>query len=309
MYSDNKYYREYQRMLVKLHELIAEGNGDSDAAIELREEMEETEGHLSPEEIIRLNALSGDLSMMHGREIPDPDVAGRVSPADVSGQLMQAFKREDWSELLALLRVDVSKFLRPGQVAYMRSRAYLALGEITPAIAFIDEASRRDAASVNFRALAMKLLWKDQRYNEAYARAKAYLAEPKTPSRLLLMAAGIVSLQSQQDHPPDDLMAVANQAIGCIERALPDEKTPGIRFEGLVTLGLLAAYIGDRNKAESAIMNAMSLESGIVDQLAMRGLLFDELNLIRQGQMQSVNARSLARQLADAIVPQYADAA
>ena len=78
MDSDNKYFREYQQMVVKLHTLIAAGDGDSDFAVEVRQEIAEPEAHLSQEEVVRLNALPGDLSMFHGREIPDPEVIRRV---------------------------------------------------------------------------------------------------------------------------------------------------------------------------------------------------------------------------------------
>jgi hypothetical protein len=102
--------------------------------------------------MIRLNALSGDLSMLHDREIPDPDIVGRVPPDEIPRQLIRAQKERDWEKLLALLRTDVSRFLRPEQVAYLRSRAYEALNELAPAVAFMDEAARRVPTSASFRA-------------------------------------------------------------------------------------------------------------------------------------------------------------
>src|SRR5260221_14303807 len=111
MYADNRHYREYQRMLVKLHMMIAAGDGDSAQAIELRQEMDEPEAHLSEEEAVRLNALSGDLSMTHNREIPDVDVVRRMTAAELPGRLDRAYRGNDWLELLALLRADVSRFL------------------------------------------------------------------------------------------------------------------------------------------------------------------------------------------------------
>src|SRR3954447_14587352 len=104
MYSDSRHYREYQQMLVNLHRMIAAGTGDSDEAMDLRERMEQPEAHLSESEMSRLNALSGDLSMIHDREIADPAVVARVTSAELPALLVRAFRRREWDELLALLR-------------------------------------------------------------------------------------------------------------------------------------------------------------------------------------------------------------
>jgi tetratricopeptide (TPR) repeat protein len=310
MYADSRHYREYQRMLVRLHKLIAHGQGDTPDALALREEMEEPERHLSPEETIRLNALSGDLSMLHDREIPDPDVTRSVPAAELPQRLVRAHQQEDWEESLRLLRADVSRFLSPDQVAYLRSRAYEALDELAPAIAFMDEAARRVPTSANFRALAMELLLKDARHEEAYDRAKNYLNDPATPARLVLMAGGIVSREAQQDRAPPDIGNVAGKAIDRIEHALPTEQSPAILMAGHAALGLLAARVGDRNKAESALQQAIDVEVRTDRQLTARGLLLAELELIRGGQLQSAQERSLARELADILVPdRYAVAA
>jgi tetratricopeptide (TPR) repeat protein len=310
MYADSRHYREYQRMLVALHALIAAGAGDSDKAVALRQDMEEPEAHLSQQEAVRLNALSGDLSMTHKREIPDPDIVCSVPAAELPHRLARAYQRKNWDELLSLLRADVSSFLRQEQVAYMRARAYEALDELAPAVAFMDEAARLAAANSNFPALAMELLCKDERYDEAYARAKRYLANPSTPSRLVLMAGGIVARQAQQDHVPADITIIAAQAIDHMERAIPNEKSPAILFAGYGALGLLAARVGDQSKAEMVLKNAIDVEASTEKQLTARGLLIAELELIRSGLLRSVQERAMARELADILVSdRYAVAA
>jgi tetratricopeptide (TPR) repeat protein len=305
MYADNRHYREYQRMLVKLHSLIAQGTGDSAEAIELRQAMEEPEQHLSQEQMVRLNSLSGDLSMMHDREIPDLCVVSRLPPDEIPARLYAAYQRRDWEEVLALLRADVSGFLRPDQVAYMRSRAYEALEELAPAVAFIDEADRRAPGSPNYRALAMQLLWKDARYDEAYDRARSYLTDSATPSRLLLAAAGIVSQRGQQDHVPVDIVPMANRAIERLEGALSSESSPAVLFAAHVASGLLAALVKDGTKAESALTQAIDIQAGTEGQVIARGLLMAERGLIRGGHIQSTEARNLARQLAHFALPDY----
>jgi tetratricopeptide (TPR) repeat protein len=302
-YSDNRNYREYERMLVRLHALIAGGGGDSTEALELRQEMEALESQLSNEEMVRLNALSGDLSMLHDREIPDPDIVGRVPADEIPRQLIRAQTQRDWEKLLALLRTDVSRFLRPEQVAYLRSRAYEALNELAPAVAFMDEAARRVPASASFRALSMELLWKDERYQDAYLRANAYIMDAASSPRLSIMSGGIISRRAQHDHPPIDIKAVSAQAIERMKLALKDEPSAVIRFAGYGALGLLAARIGDQAVAETALKQTIDVIAETESQLSARGLVLDELELIRNGSLQSAKERSLARELADLLVP------
>lgn len=311
MYARNRHYRDYQQMLVELHTLIAHGNGDSAQAVDLRQEMDEPEAHLSEEEAIRLNALSGDLSMLHNREIPDPDVVRRVPVRELPQRLVIAYQSENWDEVLALLRADVSAFLLPDRVAYMRSRAYEALDELVPAIAFMDEAALRVPANANFHALAMELLWRDGQYSAAYSRAKTYLGDPDAAPRLYLMAGGIVSRQAQQDHLPVDIKAISILAIQRLETAVPRESSLSVVFAATGAIGLLSARVGDKEKAESALKQAENVATASVRQLAARGLLMAELKLIQAGHLESAEERSLARQLADAVVPEreYATAA
>src|SRR5438477_8920160 len=100
----------------------------------------------------------------------------------------------------------------------------------------MDEAIGRNSQNVNYQALAMELLWNDNRYDEAYARAKDYLNAPKISDRLVLMAAGILSRLAQRDHPPSDLATVAQNALARIEQAIPGENDPSIRSAAHVSM-------------------------------------------------------------------------
>ena len=40
-FADNPDYRKYERLLIDLHHLIADGKGDSDAADAVRDEMDQ----------------------------------------------------------------------------------------------------------------------------------------------------------------------------------------------------------------------------------------------------------------------------
>src|SRR5689334_2812041 len=120
MFADHLHYREYQQLLVDLHGLIAAGRNQSPEAMGVRQRMEQVEAHLSEDEIVRLNALSADLSMIHDREIPDPDVCAGVLPQDVPVLMTSAYLRREWDDVLELLRIGPPLHQNSDQIAYMR---------------------------------------------------------------------------------------------------------------------------------------------------------------------------------------------
>lgn len=303
MFADNVYYREYQRLLVELHELIATGRNQSLEAQRLRHLMEQAEAHLSEEEIIRLNALSADLSMTHDREIPDPDVVARVPAQDVPGRIGLALRNSKWEDVLELLRAGLPHLWRTDQIAYVRSRAYEGLDELAPAVAFMDEAAKRAPNNANFRALSLRLLWQSKRYEEAYSRARDYLTDGNTTRRLILMSGGIVAQCAMRIPEPADLDAVANMALRRMELALPQETSPGLIFAGLVAIGLLAVQVDDASAAANALREAIGVDTTSDEQVTSSWALIRELELVQSGKAKTAEERSNARQLADFVQP------
>jgi len=303
MFADNVHYREYQRLLVQLHGLIAAGSNQSPDARELRQQMEKAESQLSEDEIVRLNALSADLSMLHDREIPDPDVVARVPPSEVPNLVDSAYQAARWEDVLELLRAGVSHLWRVDQVAYLRSRAYEGLGERAPAVAFMDEAARRAPTNANYRALALRLLWESKRYREAYTRARDYLTDHSTPARLVLMSGGIIVQRAMQSPEPADLNAVAKLAFDRIRQALPRETSPNLVFSGWVAMGLLAVQVDDAGTATNAFHEALGMETTSDEQVTSTFVLNRELELVRNGKAKTPEERSNARQLTGIVQP------
>lgn len=297
------HYREYQRLLVELHALIAAGRNQSREAQELRQHMEQVEAHLSEDEMVRLNALSADLSMTHDREIPDPDVVARILPQDVPGLIHSLYKRRKWENLLELLRAGVAHLWRPDQIAYVRSRAYEGLSELAPAVAFMDEAAKRAPNNETYRALAIRLLWESKRYQETYFRARSYLADPATKARLILMSGGVVAQQTIRLPEPDDLKAVATHAVYRLQQALSQERSPDAVFAGSVALGLLAIQVEDTSSAVDAFRKALEVETSSDEQVTSTWFLNNELEMLRRGKANSVEERSNALHLAEVVQP------
>lgn len=301
MFADNVHYREYQRLLVELHHLIAVGRNQSSEARERRQLMEKAEAHLSEDEIVRLNALSADLSMIHDREIPDPDVVARVPAQEVAALAGSSYKGGRWEDVLELLRAGVSRVWRQEQIAYIRSRAYEALGELAPAVAFMDEAAKRAPNNANYRAMALRLLWESKRYHEAYARARDYLKDPATKPRLVLMSGGIIAQRAMHIPEPPDLNSVASIAVTRMQQAVPVETSPNLAFAALVALGLLAVQVDDTGTAATAFNDALGMETTSDQQVTSGWVLNRELDLVRTGKIKTAEERSNARQLTEIV--------
>lgn len=310
MFADNYHYREYQRLLVELHALIAAGRNQSSEARDIRNLMEKAEARLSEDEIVRLNALSADLSMLHDREIPDPEVAARVPANEVPRLIESAYRMKKWEEFLELLRAGVSHLWQLDQIAYVRSRAYEGLSELSPAVAFMDEAARRKPSNPNYRASALRLLWETGRYEDSYTRARDYLRDSSTKARLVIMAGGIVAQRAMQIPEPRDLNNVSAVAISRMQQALPSETSPNLIFAGHVSLGLLALQIDDTAVAMTAFNDALQADTTSDQQVTSSLVLSRELELVRGGKAKTPEERLNARQLVEFVQPsQLASAA
>jgi tetratricopeptide (TPR) repeat protein len=303
MFADNVHYREYQRLLVELHSLIGAGRNQSSEARDLRHRMEVVEANLSEAEIVRLNALSADLSMTHDREVPDPDVVARVPAQEVRGLVEAAYKSHKWEDVLELLRAGVSHLWRADQIAYLRSRAYEGLDEFVPSVAFMDEAAKRAPTNANYRTLSLRLLWQNKQYQEAYVRSRTYLADANSKPRLILMSGGIVAQRAMQLPEPADLNTVARQALHRMQQALLQETSPSTIFVGLVSLGLLAVHVDDTGTAANAFEEALGVDTTSDEQVTSSWALTCELELVRNGKAKTADERLNARHLAEFVQP------
>jgi len=74
--SNDQVLREMERLLVRLHELIASDQTDSEAADEIRDRMDELSGSLSAPELRMISDLSGDLYMLTREEMETEAMRG-----------------------------------------------------------------------------------------------------------------------------------------------------------------------------------------------------------------------------------------
>ena len=189
MFAENPTYVAYETLLKRLHRLIAEGKGDTDAADIVREEMEIPFRQLSKPERDRLNQLSGDLYQLQDDEVYEPvdDPAERTRER-MASVLQAARQRNDHEAVLSLLRKGPD-FLAPHLIATLRSHAYGELGHLDTALIFQQYASQQEPHRADYKEFVLADLWRLGRRHEAVGQAYICIADASsTPQALMLSA-------------------------------------------------------------------------------------------------------------------------
>lgn len=140
-FADNPSYVEYETLLLTLHDMIARGQGDSEAADVIRDRMDAPWSQLDSEEVARINGLSADLYMLSGEEIPESPAPPGHSPEQQRADLTEARAGGQAERALALLRSSPRVLPEP-DIAAMRAWAYEVLGHQNAAKAFTSYATR-----------------------------------------------------------------------------------------------------------------------------------------------------------------------
>jgi hypothetical protein len=132
--------RLYARLLRELHTLIAAGNGDSEAADALRDQMDAPWEGLTEREQDRLGGLSEDLyALTQGGA--RPVVRSPAEDARWRQELSEALQEKDCDRALALLRQPPSD-VPPGAIASLQARCWESLGDPETALLFLRQAER-----------------------------------------------------------------------------------------------------------------------------------------------------------------------
>jgi len=165
--SHNPHFGRYVKLMHQLHVLIRRGEDESEAGDELRDQMDYPWYQLDQEEREVAGNLSGDLYSIG--EQRDSPLRQSVSE-DLSKQVRQTHDREDWLELLRLVRAHADE-LPPAGVAFFRGVCWSHLKQSAIAAEFFTEATRLDPANAAFDVLRLRALIQAEKLELAAERA------------------------------------------------------------------------------------------------------------------------------------------
>lgn len=147
----------YESATIHVHRLIREGQGDSDEADMLREQMVDTWRTLTPEQQSLLSGLSGDLYMLQKEEAFEPSSS---SPQELLAHLRDAWMHQRWANVLSLLRrKEVQQAFPEDMFAHLRGRCWSSLGLNEAARCFFDFAATLAPIEDNVANLLPFMRW------------------------------------------------------------------------------------------------------------------------------------------------------
>lgn len=128
--------------------------------------------------------LSADLySLLDKEQAPGGGV--KLSPEEAAERLHAAFETSNWNELLQLLRLQ-DGLLSHSVLDYVRYRAWSELGHPEVALAFIQNAIRRDPNDFGYKRLLLELLKQMKQWDKLQNCANEFLANFPHDAEVLL---------------------------------------------------------------------------------------------------------------------------
>jgi hypothetical protein len=250
-------YNQYERLLLRLHELIAGGHAESDDAEHVRDLMDEPWALLSDGERHILGGLSADLYMLSGTEIRE-DTDEKATAEDLDSKRAMLYKRKKWPEFLDAMRRGPTT-IQPDFIAFFRARAYDELGLKASAARFTDFADSL-VPKDSYKALAMERYRESGELEAAVDRARAVAAQsgPRDPG-LLVMAAGVL-FASTRDMSGEEAVPVYEHVKTLVDIALNQAfESVDVQVSALILKGLAHEFLQEVEAAREAFTRAEQL--------------------------------------------------
>jgi tetratricopeptide (TPR) repeat protein len=256
-------------------------DGESDAAELVREEIHDRWTELSEDEQSFLWGLSSDLYMLENCEVSDPATAATPSEEALRELIATALSRQDWRQVLRLLRKNPTILARP-QVAYLRASAYDRLDHLDVAISFLRYAVIQEPGNFDYRYPLMEMLIRSNRLQDALDLAEEHLSNEQSPPDLRMQAASVLFL-STSSLPLDAAQSVAQRAVAELQSALVqadgDIHLSFHRAYAYFVLGQCAELLGDIAAAESAYESSTRIVPGFSEGVSALARLRASLDL------------------------------
>lgn len=271
-----RWLAEYASHLVRLHRLIAQGQGDADEADAVRDRMDAPWNKLTEEEIRLIRGLSADLYRIH-----EPPVENCSKDQAVVEPILASLKQEEWSRALELIRLHEQQL--PSAVSsFWRGICYAELGLYSAASEFFGHAARLYPSEPRFWTMWMDSLICERQEAEALGVARQALEHTSAPE-VLLKAASIMFLNAEvrtgalSDELHRDAIATSARAL----EALAGNETKSIELKQEIVRAQLhkamsLARRGDLVGAREACDMALALSPNNLNAFMVLGFLDEQ---------------------------------
>lgn len=263
-------FSEYLRHLARLHELIAQGQGDSEEADAVRDQMDWPWSQLNRRQIELADGLASDLYTLGTNR----SAIGLKHPN--AEEFAESVHREDWAGALKFIRRQESS-MSPASVAGVRGACWARLKQPEVALKFIEESNRLELPSTETVIWHMFCLIESGRATDAVPRARELL---RKSSELMLRRAALEVLFAAASNLPDaERRATLPDACQFAESLLSDNRwgpqPDQAEAQLALWLHLANSYLDldDDHKAKHACLQALQFQPDNRSALELLGFL------------------------------------
>ncbi len=273
--SISSHYSAYRDSLVLLHDLIEQGQGDSEAADALRERMDVVWMRLQPNEIRLIRDLSADF---YGVNADAKDAkAGARFRDEITNIRFRTYAEVQWRMLYNDLK-RCEGLLKAEYVFYYKSTIWGKFGDQPAALWLLKKCTEIDASNLNFKYLYLGLLRKLEP-NDAVDEALKIAAIRDQAPLLLFKAADILLEHASESASVDTsdyqrILSVYQQAFANVARLGQSEIPRSVLYGGRVVMGLCFSRIGKMVDAENSYAEAIRINPDSDVAFVARGILY-----------------------------------
>jgi tetratricopeptide (TPR) repeat protein len=277
----NAHYREYVRLLIALHQLFLRGEAESEAADQIRDQMDEPWKHLKEDEIKRVRGMSADLySLEEDAPLQHPQVATNADDAFWRA-LQDARNAEDYELALKLMR-EQPQNIDAAKAAVLRAICYERLGDAEIAVLFYTAAIKLLPRDENRASMVLIAFQRLGRVDRAVEWASKYAQDDNIQSPALIgLVANILREEALRHKVPDDallrksaqLLTVATSRVRGVELAELNVSSRLLLVNSLIEQGICYLYLGERDQALSKLDEALLSAPEDDVALTVRGML------------------------------------
>jgi tetratricopeptide (TPR) repeat protein len=269
----------YVHLLVELHRLTALNLDETEAADQLRDEMDLPWRRMTPEELRMVRDLSADLYT-----ITDPAPPPVSSfPQEVDASIARSLRDEDWVRVLHVVR-DNEASIPLHAAAFLRGFCWSQLGLHEAGAEFFRHAVESEPQRSDYRTYLLCSLVYSGREKEALPLAEQWSTE--SPDRWLQLTASNVLFIKAAEASGSDAVRLHQMAIQVAERAIQQTAPPvGLDEAHLITTAFLHvalsyAYLGDLTQAKAAWQKARELSPNSLDAIMVGSILHEATNTL-----------------------------
>jgi tetratricopeptide (TPR) repeat protein len=268
----------YADLLLKLHQLIANGRGDAEESDAIRDHMDFHWNLLDVEDLEIVRQLSADLSRIFEVEESLHPSADFYS-ADLAAEISKAHESKDYLRVLRLL-TERPQEISFGRAAIVRGMSYRELGLVQAGLTFMWHAATRSESRESAYVIALNTMWHYVDIDAAAMRALELLREGKITGIAYLVVASLLLTAAADTNGPlrTEYAEASKLLLTNILRSAPGDEARNAQAQCHEMLSNCYFLLGETPQAIQELGTAIELTPNDGELYVQRGLILLDSN-------------------------------